>query len=522
MKFEEAVALIGTVTDLRRIASAHVIDHNQLGDDELRAALVKSKPQYTHPDTVRASLDNTLNRDARETGRVLARLILVDVLLQQYDCVLPFPETEGAVLAAEQSVLDRSNELDLEQLACGDKETPRFRDMSTYNFVLGVAWEQRDSVSPDEANLLANLRRHLKINEFEHRVFEAKLRRFPKPGNELHTRTEINAVRRSLQQSGLLFAIRQGNGTDYDVIPEELASELRAVLALELRVDAYRELLKFHKLRTKAHLTDILERGGVPFGKYDKVDALVERVIQNVPPSKAISSASPRYGLSSDELGDWCRDLGVSPYGSIDERVQRVVAHFSNLRPRVEAQADERSLWYDLYVELATRDRETLRAQHIIEKDIEIEAKFEHATQYLFQTKLGHTPLKQSGSNHPDGLLSLKSDYLMWDNKSKDQPSLFNLKDCIPQFDAYMTQADKRVPIFLVIAPAFTEESEVEAIKYHAEHFDRNIVLITAAELKALAEEWCSPQNKNRETPFQLGLLAASGRYDRRRLGKIC
>jgi hypothetical protein len=140
----------------------------------------------------------------------------------------------------------------------------------------------------------------------------------------------------------------------------------------------------------------------------------------------------------------------------------------------------------------------------------------------LFQTKLGHTPLKQSGSNHPDGLLSLKSDYLMWDNKSKDQPGLFNLKDCIPQFDAYMTQADKRVPIFLVIAPAFTEESEVESIKYHAEHFDRNIVLITAAELKALAEEWSSPLNKNRETPFQLGLLAASGRYDRRRLGKIC
>lgn len=522
MKFEEAVALIGTVTDLRRIASAHVIDHNQLGDDELRAALVKSKPQYTHPDTVRASLDNTLNREARETGRVLARLILVDVLLQQYDCVLPFPETEGAVLAAEQSVLDRSNELDLEQLACGDKETPRFRDMSTYNFVLGVAWEQRDSVSPDEANLLANLRRHLKINEFEHRVLEAKLRRFPKPGNELHTRTEINAVRRTLQQSGLLFAIRQGNGTDYDVIPEELASELRTVLALELRVDAYRELLKFHRLRTKAHLTDILERGAVPFGKYDKVDVLVERVVQNVPPSKAISSASPRYGLSSDELGDWCRDLGVSPYGSIEERVQRVVAHFSNLRPRVEALADERSLWYDLYVELATRDRETLRAQHIIEKDIEIEAKFEHATQYLFQTKLGHTPLKQSGSNHPDGLLSLRSDYLMWDNKSKDQPGLFNLKDCLPQFDAYMTQADKRVPIFLVIAPAFSEESEVEAIKYHAEHFDRNIVLITAAELKGLAEEWCSPLNKNRETPFQLGLLAASGRYDRRRLGKIC
>jgi hypothetical protein len=150
-----------------------------------------------------------------------------------------------------------------------------------------------------------------------------------------------------------------------------------------------------------------------------------------------------------------------------------------------------------------------------------MELKFEHATQFLFQTKLGHTPLKQSGTDHPDGLLSLKSDYLMWDNKSKDSPSAFHLKDCIQQFDRYMNAADKRVPIFLVIAPAFTEDSEVESIRYHADHFDRNIVLITATELKALAEEWSSPQHKNRETPFPLGLLAASGRYDRRKLGKL-
>ncbi|HMJ11168.1 MAG TPA: hypothetical protein VK524_07155 [Polyangiaceae bacterium] len=72
-----------------------------------------------------------------------------------------------------------------------------------------------------------------------------------------------------------------------------------------------------------------------------------------------------------------------------------------------------------------------------------------------------------------------------------------------------------------MIAPAFTEDSEVEAIKYHAEHFDRNIVLITATELKSLAEEWSSTQNKNRETAFPLGLLAASGRFDRKRLGKF-
>jgi len=235
-----------------------------------------------------------LNREAKETTRVLSRLLLIDVLLDQYDCILPFSETDAKVIAAEKLILDRSNELTLEDLACGDKSSQRYRELDIYNFVLAVAWEQRESVSPDEANLLTNLRRKLKISEFEHRVLEAKLKKFPKPGNELHTRAEITPVRRALQQAGLLFAIRQGNGEDYDVIPEELTAEIGGILGLELRSDAYRELLKFHKLRRKAHLTDILERAGVPFGKYDGVEALVERVIMNVLPSKGIASASPR------------------------------------------------------------------------------------------------------------------------------------------------------------------------------------------------------------------------------------
>ena len=107
----------------------------------------------------------------------------------------------------------------------------------------------------------------------------------------------------------------------------------------------------------------------------------------------------------------------------------------------------------------------------------------------------------------------------MWDNKSKEGP--VNLKDHLAQFDTYMNQADKPVPIFLVIGPSFTGDSEAEAIRYHARHFDRNIALITAAELKRLAEEWSSERNKNREAPFELGLLAATGRFDRAHLGTV-
>jgi hypothetical protein len=159
MDFEKAVSLVGTVTDLRRIASAHVIDHNQLKDDQLRSALVKSKPQYAAAETVKKALDELLSREPKDSLRALNRVLLVDVLLDQYDCQLPFDETDAKVISVEQNVLDRSNELDLEQLACGDKSAPRYRDLDTYNFVLGVAWEQRDSVSPDEATSSATVSR---------------------------------------------------------------------------------------------------------------------------------------------------------------------------------------------------------------------------------------------------------------------------------------------------------------------------------------------------------------------------
>ena len=99
MDFEKAVSLVGTVTDLRRIASAHVIDHNQLRDEELRNALVKSKPQYAASETVKKAVDELLSREPKDSLRALNRVLLVDVLLDQYDCQLPFDETDAAVAA---------------------------------------------------------------------------------------------------------------------------------------------------------------------------------------------------------------------------------------------------------------------------------------------------------------------------------------------------------------------------------------------------------------------------------------
>ena len=519
MKFDDAVMAIRIMHDLRRIAGAHVIDHRQLAEDELREAIIKLKTKYLDTETVRQSLERALYRDPRNDCRVVSHVMLVDVLLDQYDSLLPAAQTEERTIAFEQSIVNRSNETELLDLACGNKDSQRHRDLDLYFFVLRVAWENEDVKSPDEVNLLRKLRNRLNITETDHRILEAKLGKYPKSSNLPHTRAEINEVRRFLQGLGLLFSIRQDNGEDLDVIPEELAAVLRGILGLEIRSESYQRLMEYRPLRRKPHLVEVLARNGIEFGRYDTITSLVDRVVRYVPASKAVANASPRFGLNNEQLAAWCRELGISPAGAMEDRVGRIIIHFDQLRPQIIAEPDERSTWYEFFGELARRNHVTLRAQHLIDKDLEIESKFEGATAYLFAEKLNHTPLQQRGTNHPDGLLSLQSNYLMWDNKSKESP--VNLKDHIGQFDAYMNQADKPVPVFLVRGPAFTAESETEAMLYHAQHFDRNIALITAEDLKNLAEEWSSEANKRREDPFPLGLLAAAGGFKRERLGKL-
>lgn len=116
-----------------------------------------------------------------------------------------------------------------------------------------------------------------------------------------------------------------------------------------------------------------------------------------------------------------------------------------------------------------------------------MERKFEEATDYLFEAKLNHKPLNQIGSNHPDGVIRYKDSLILWDNKSKE--SAVNLKVHLKQFDRYVQSAEKRVGCFLVIGPGFTEESRVLAMQYLVEN-DTPIPLITADELKTLAEDW--------------------------------
>ena len=515
MKFNEAVTAIGTVPDLRRVSSAHVVDYRNLTEPELKEALIKVKPQYLHYDTVYESLEEAFYSIDNGDLRVLNQIIIRDILIDEDGYILNANQTEEKVMSFEQKIVNTSNEIDISDLS--SRTNPqRKKDIELYSFVLAVAWEYKDTKSPDEVNLLRKLRNKLNINEFEDMVLEAKMGKYPKRNNNIHNRGEIREARRYLHSSGLLFPIRDKGGTDLDVIPEELTAVIRKVLGITIKTLNYKMLIRHKLIYKKNYLREALEKLQMPFNTGDNIETLAEKFIQNVQPSTLIG-----IGLGKEELYQWCLELNLPVSGIKQELIDRIISYYDSLRQTDPKPEDERAKWYEMYEAIAIRDYTLLRAHNIITKDIEVESKFEEATAYIFQNKLNHTPLKQVGSNHPDGILSLKDMYVMWDNKSKENPGLVNLKDHIKQFQDYMDKADKPVPIFLVIAPGFTEESEILALQYTSEYINRNIVLITAEELKCLAEEWSSVENKGHDEPFPLGLLARAGRFNIKLLGSF-
>ena len=515
MRFDEAVENLYPVNVLKRIASAHVIDYRNLKESELRDALLAVKPQYLHEETVADSIEKVFFTSDNLCTRVLSKLILIDILTEQLGFGIPSDELEDKVVSMEQNIVDRSNEADIIDLA-GSKNCEMFKNLGLYNFVLSVAWEHRNTKSPDEANLLRRLRTRLGITKGQHRILEAKLGKYPKANNELHSRSEIRDTRSMLQRLGLLFQIRNDRGSYFDLIPEELAEVMKKLFKKEMRRDGYTIMIAYKAFRTKSVLQSILISINADFRPSDSVPHLKNKILERVQPCKALQI------FSTDELHDWCAEIGLAVSGTKEQRISRIIEYYDLMQIRnAEDIEDERKIWYDVYTALAYRDRQHLRAENVIDKDIEIESKFEKATDYLFEIFLNHSPLNQPGTNKPDGLLSFKDMYIMWDNKSKETPGEVDLFSHLKQFHSYMENANKHVPIFIVIAPAFTDTSEAVAVRYASVNIGRNIVLITSQEIKELAEEWSSENNKYREDPFPLGLLARPGRFKRSALGKL-
>jgi len=350
----------------------------------------------------------------------------------------------------------------------------------------------------------------LGITDDERNIIEASIGKFPLNENRLHTRDEIESVRRKLQAVGLLFSIRDQEKNDYDIVPDELVKVLRGIFAIEMKQHGYMELINSKYIKSKSYLRSMLEKAGLEVSSNLKLDELKDLCITHLNPSIMLGGYSPRDGLDSTTLSKWCSDLHLPVSGQKSDLIDRIIMFYDNIRKEINTIEDERELWFEFYEQIAARNLDTLREQNILVKDIECEKYFERATDYIFEELLMHKPLVLKGTEHADGMLTYQDKLVMWDNKSKE--SSVNLADHIKQFDRYITNENKSTPIFLVIGPSFTDGSTNVAMQYMLQN-DTVICLITAEEFKNIALRWSKKSEKGND-PFPLGYFKQPGRFN--------
>lgn len=506
MDFITLVEQIPNITIAKRIAAAYVADYRRLGLDEIKHFLVKTAQQYTTKENIFSRLDE-LKLDESRAVRIIAPILLRDFLLNQDDFISPSKETDTAILNYEKGIIDESNDFDEQKMS---------KEMALFKHMLDTAWAHNNDISIDEKNLLEALRDYLSISVREQQILEAKSARFPNFENILHTFDDVEMARKALHSKGLLMAVKNADGIVCDVIPDDIAKGIREYYGIEMRIFGYTKMLDcIVKKTNKQYLLDIVNKAGLHLSKAKielsnnpTIAELKEVILKSIRPSNLIGGFSPRDGMDAAELSVWCGELGISPYGQKSVLIDRIIQHYDSMR-RIELKTeDSRERLIPVFCELASRELKFLRSNGFIEKDLECEHLFEEATNYLFEKMLFNKPLLLTGTDHPDGKLSFKDKYIMWDNKSKESP--VNLKDHIQQFHRYITTADKEVVVFMVIAPEFTPQSVQECVDYSLNN-DTQILLITAEELKKVAELWTK---KHPGEMFNLGYFKQNGRFD--------
>jgi len=506
MIFTKCIEQIPNITIAKRIASAYVADYRRLDFESIKEFLIKTEKQYT-------SFENICNRieeiklDSNRNVRIIAPILLRDYLLNQDDYISTSKESDAAVINYEKAIIDESNNFDTSKIS---------KDFALFKHMLDAAWAHNDDISVDEKNLLETLRKYLSITNREFHVLEAKSGRFPMLENTLHTYDDIDEARKALQSKGLIMSVKNSDDVLCDIIPDDIAKCLKKYYNIEIRAYGYEKLIEYVVKKTKKqYLLDIVNKASAFTGKAvieisnnPTINELKEVIFKSIQPSNLIGGFSPRDGLELSFLSSWCADLNLNVSGNKVALIERILDYYDSLRKIEIKTEDEREKHIAYYQQLATRDLKFLRSNNIIDKDLQCEHLFEEATNYIFEKMLFNKPLTLTGTEHPDGKLTFKDKYIMWDNKSKE--SAVNLKDHIQQFQRYINQSDKDVVVFMVIGPEFTAQSVQECVDFSLNN-DTQILLITANELKTVAETW---SKKHPGEIFNLGYFKQNGRFD--------
>jgi hypothetical protein len=465
-------------------------------DEELAALILKESKKLTDQKRILAAAISN-DRDP-ELGDLKA--IIFEILLQEETYSIPEPRLYERVIDFEKDLLKRSRSFGLDELKKVDPE--RWHSLDTYRIVLNAAWGNDDSISADEAELLAVLREHLNITREEHWLIGATLRRFPKVKCVLHTGPEINETRKDLQKQALLWTYKDADDQTIDLIPAEIAEVLRTHSGQELQVVNYERLVS-HDAILIGDLREVLASFGLD--KTGNKPDLIERIVySSIRPSALLDS------LDKDRLSAMCASAELKTSGAKAELIARLITFYDDLTFKEIVTRDEREEWYASYELLSRRANAELRAKNLIKKDLEIEHKFEDATAFLFEKRLRVPCDMTRKDSRADGRLDLDDNQcILFDCKSVEQA--VNLQDHLEgQFDGYLRRVREggKLPLgFIVIGPAFTPQSIKLAHQYKA-RTNWDIALVTAEGLWHLAEKWF---NNEPEKPFPIRLLNRTG-----------
>ncbi len=498
MRIEDCIPTMSKVF-LGRVVDSFISSEVPRGDeDRLREQILQYKSELASQERIGQAITGL---ETREGARILFDAIVTS-LLSSPDLRSSYEDLFASVQAYEQSIIDESK-----CTKCLDLADQKAIDI--YQAVLEVALED-DEITADERNLLEKLRRKIKVTRHEHRLLEARLGKFPKPGNELHSHEDFKEALKGLQYAGIVLYCNRLDDDNNIVLPEEIAPGVKKTIGFEMKPETQTLL---HEALTNDQLRTALAAQGLPLSgtKTDRSDRLIKAGCK---PSEVLAT------LMNSELATICKKLqGVTVSGSKQERVDRVIDYFASLVQKTPEETDDpRAIYYEYLEEFAARDNKNLYQMKLIKHDRDMERGFEEGTRYLFEAKLGRQLIEMAGSDHADGGVEFSNgELLLWDNKGKESIYTFP-KSHLDQFRRYIRESVKRVNVFLVIVPEIDPSTRLQAMKLkHLTDTDTDIALVSAADLKHVAETW-RKFAKDKDGEFKLEVFNGTGVLDRSEL----
>ncbi|AXF54980.1 hypothetical protein [Salicibibacter kimchii] len=480
---------------LSRIIDSFLKDVKIKEEEEMRQVILKNIDEFQNKDRVKRNL-NFLEEER-------------DIALLNEMILMSLMENEGYVLE-EASLLQEVEKLESQIVSDSGNEEFIKGLMSEeyyriYSSVLSAAWKKDEDLNAHETNMLMVLRKELGMSKRDHYIIESWIGRFPQKGNKPHSHRQIEKALRNLQSRGLILRFKSNSA--YYIIPAETARVIRYELGGELRKVTYEELLGD---LTKNHLKHVVSQFNL--NSSGSKEAIIKRILKHdILPSQTLDT------FSNKDLTEILKNLeGVNISGRKEQRISNIIDYYENLSTsNVSDPTDERSLYYDYFDELASRDFKPLRVNKVIEKDIDTEKYFEEATKYLFETKLGIELVNMSGSKHADGKIKFSSkESMLWDNKSAETDYTFP-DNHFNQFLNYIRANDNRVTAFIIITSSVTDDaiSKAQKLKAYTET-DTDVALVTAEDLKYVAENW-KAYSTQKEPKFNLQVLNYTGQLTR-------